>query len=98
MWGVVVDEQNSLQQQVSLSLLDTMLNRQLQRRVTDMSGRYQFVVPAGSYVIKVTSSGLELSSGKGYYSGENLVAVGDKTIIKPKIRVKKTKNYKPLLK
>ncbi len=92
MWGVVVDEQNTPQQQISLSLLDTMLNRQLQRRVTDINGRYQFVVPAGSYVIKVTSSGLELLSGKGFYTGENIVAVGDKTIIKPKIKVKKTKS------
>jgi len=98
MWGVVVDEQNSPQQQVSLSLLDTILNRQLQRRVTDINGRYQFVVPAGSYVIKVTSSGLELLGGKGFYAGEKIVAVGDKTIIKPKIKIKKTKNYKPLVK
>jgi hypothetical protein len=89
MWGVVVDEQNSPQQQISLSLLDTMLNRQLQRRVTDINGRYQFAVPAGSYVIKVTSSDFEMLSGKGFYAGEKIVAVGDKTIIKPKIKVKK---------
>lgn len=98
MWGVVVDERNSPQQQVSLSLLDTVLNRQLQRRVTDMNGRYQFVVPAGSYIIKVTSSDFEMSSGKGFYTGEKITAVGDKTIIKPKIKVKEKKDYKPLIK
>ena len=89
MWGVVVDERNTPQQQVSLSLLDTTLNRQLQRRVTDINGRYQFVVPAGSYTIKVTSSDFEIFSRKGFYAGEKIVAVGDKTIIRPKIRVKK---------
>ena len=89
MWGVVVDERNTPQQQVSLSLLDTTLNRQLQRRVTDINGRYQFVVPAGSYTIKVTSSDFETFSRKGFYAGEKIVAVGDKTIIRPKIRVKK---------
>jgi hypothetical protein len=98
MWGVVVNEKNSPQPQVSLSLLDTMLNRQLQRRVTDLNGRYQFVVPAGSYIIKVTSSDFEMSSGKGFYTGEKISAVGDKTIIKPKIKVKEKKSYNPLVK
>lgn len=98
MWGVVVDEKNSPQPQVSLSLLDTTLNRQLQRRVTDLNGRYQFAVPAGSYIIKVTSSDFEMSSGKGFYAGEDIPAVGDKTIIKPKIKVKEKKDYKPLVK
>ncbi|MEE8323870.1 MAG: carboxypeptidase-like regulatory domain-containing protein, partial [Candidatus Bathyarchaeia archaeon] len=98
MWGVVVDENNAFQQQVSLSLLDTTLNRQLQRRVTDINGRYQFVVPAGSYTIKVTSSDYEMLSGKGFYAGEHITAVGDKTIVKPKIKVKRTKTIKPLVK
>ncbi len=98
MWGIVVNEQNSPQPQVSLSLLDTTLNRQLQRRVTDLNGRYQFVVPTGSYTIKVTSSDFEMSSGKGFYAGEKISAAGDKTIIKPKIKVKTKKDYKPLSK
>jgi hypothetical protein len=89
MWGTVVGENKEPVRDVSLSLLDSILGRQLQRRVTDLLGRYQFIVPSGRYVIKVTSPGYSLLGGKGLYFGEEIIVAKEKEVIKPKIAVKK---------
>lgn len=89
MWGIVKDEEGNPLPGISLSLLDTLLNRQLQRRVTDFSGKYQFIVPAGSYSMMVTTEGWELAPVKRGYSGEPIEVKKDKNVIKAKIFLKK---------
>jgi hypothetical protein len=89
MWGTAIGEDKQPIAHLSLSLLDTTLGRQLQRRVTDLSGRFQFVVPAGRYTIKITSPGYSVVPKKGFYTGEEILVSKEKEVIKRKIAVKK---------
>jgi len=62
-WGVVY---NSLTKQpVDLAIIrlyKTETNRLVQTRVTDIHGRYHFIVPAGDYYIKVLKQGFRFPS------------------------------------
>jgi hypothetical protein len=88
MWGEVTDTTGQLQPGIALTLLDSVFNRQLQRRVTDNLGRYQFIVPPGSYYIAVTSPEFELVKERGSYTGEKIETTAEKGVIKPKIKVR----------
>lgn len=88
LWGIVTDEKGNPLPNVSLSLLDTLLGRQLQRRVTDLSGRYQFLAPKGAYRIAITTENYEISP-KSKYKGDAVRVEKERGVVKPKIKVRK---------
>lgn len=93
LWGSVVDESGKVAPLVSLSLLDSTFNRQVQRRVSDARGRYQFVAPSGTYQIVVTSDNWELvTDGKGY-NGGILTVKKHADIVKPTVVVRQKRSY-----
>lgn len=88
-WGKVIDEQGKPVPLVSLSLLETMFHRQVQRRVTDIYGRYQFVVSEGTYSIFVSSAGWELVPSQTSYSGMPIRVTKQADLVKPTVVVRK---------
>lgn len=78
-WGRVLDQQSEPVSGVELSLMDSVFDRLVQRRITSSLGKYQFVVPPGKYKIVVASTGYELAKGvKNAYEGQEIVVVGEK--------------------
>lgn len=78
-WGVVVDRKGQSVAGVRLNLIDPKFNKLVQRRITSDEGKYQFVVPHGSYILQVENPEYKLASGiKGTYQGQEIVVAGDK--------------------
>lgn len=78
-WGQVVDQKGRPVAGVQLNLIDPQFNKLVQRRVTTQEGKYQFVVPAGKYVIQIENVGIELVKGrKNTYQGQEIWVEGDK--------------------
>ncbi len=79
-WGKVSDVHGKAMAGVQLDLIDPKFEVLVQRRVSDREGRYQFIVPEGVYVIRVSSVGVELVKGRGkkVYQGQEIVVSGDK--------------------
>ena len=84
-WGAVVDEKGGVLPAISLSLLEPLFNRQVQRRITDINGRYRFVVPKGRYYIQVSTPGWKMISKGRSYTGEVVDVNEEGEVIKPKI-------------
>ncbi len=77
-WGVVVNQAGERVAGVELNLIDNVFARLVQRRLSSSDGRYQFVVPAGRYKIKVASVGWELvPEARGAYAGGEIVVSGE---------------------
>ena len=78
-WGIVVDAEGTPIPGVQLSLMDPKFEKLVQRRVTDEKGKYQFVIPEGTYQIKVESVEYNLITGlKDSYQGEDIIVQGTK--------------------
>lgn len=90
-WGLVVDPKGEPVSGVQLSLMDPQFEKLVQRRVTDSRGKYQFVVPAGVYQIRVENVEWGLVNNKrGYYDGGNFRVEGEKpALIAKKIMVQR---------
>lgn len=74
---------------IGVSLYDLEFNRLVQRRVSDESGRFQLVVPQGTYRLDIISTDWVLDVGvSGGFRGELLTAKGKKTtVLKPTLYV-----------
>lgn len=88
-WGIVIDKSNKAIPNISVHLIEKQFQRLVAIRNTDANGRFQFIVPEGSYIIKISTPGFEFATGnKRFYSGETITVRGTKpSIIAPKIMV-----------
>jgi hypothetical protein len=91
-YGLVVSDRGKPLSGIELNLVDVEFNRLVSRRVTDGKGRYQFLVPPGSYQIKMATPGFAWVKGiKKAYQGEKVVVAGERGSSKrlvPKIVLK----------
>jgi len=88
-WSTVVDLSGKPASGVALSLLDSVFRRLVQRRVADTYGRFQFIVPAGGYIMLVSSPEYELASIPDGYHGGTLEVKTSIGVLKTKVYVKK---------
>lgn len=76
-WGTVVDREGNPVKGVQLDLINPQFKNLVQRRVSDEKGSYQFVVPEGRYVIRVSSVSYKLVTNiKKAYMGQEIVVEG----------------------
>jgi len=91
-FGLVMSDRGKPLSGIELNLIDVEFNRLVSRRVTDMKGRYQFLVPPGKYQIKMVTPGFTLvKSVKKAYQGNELEVMGERGQAKrlsPKIVVR----------
>lgn len=88
-WGLVISKDGKPAALITLSLLETTFGRLVQRRVTDESGRYQFIVPKGTYTLLISSPEWELVPTRTSYRGQSLTVVKDEDIVKPRVVVRR---------
>ncbi len=97
-WGTVFAA-NSLEPVplAVISIIDTKFNRVLKSRLTDYSGRFNFLPPAGEYKLNVKKEGFEFPSKtkptthkfKNLYYGQNVIVKKEKAIVATDVPVEK---------
>ncbi|GMR18895.1 MAG: hypothetical protein BMS9Abin34_017 [Patescibacteria group bacterium] len=88
-WGTVKDGKGNRAGGVALSLVDAKTGKLIQRRVTNTSGRYQFVAPTGSYKILIASVEWERQNTARSYKGEELIVAKKIEPLNPPIVIRK---------
>lgn len=80
-----------------ISIIDTKFNRVLKTRLTDYSGRFNFLPPAGEYKLSVKKEGFDFPSKtkpdtrkfRNLYFGQNIIVKKEKAIVNTDIPVEK---------
>lgn len=97
-WGTVFSA-NSLEPVplAVISIIDTKFNRVLKSRLTDYSGRFNFLPPAGEYKLSVKKEGFDFPSKtkpetrkfRNLYFGQNIIVKKEKAIVSTDVPVEK---------
>ncbi len=80
-----------------ISIIDTKFNRVLKTRLTDYSGRFNFLPPAGEYKLSVKKEGFDFPSKtkpetrkfRNLYFGQNIIVKKEKAIVNTDVPVQK---------
>ncbi|MBI4281656.1 hypothetical protein HY625_02405 [Candidatus Uhrbacteria bacterium] len=80
-----------------ISIIDTKFNRVLKTRLTDYSGRFNFLPPAGEYKLSVKKEGFDFPSKtkpetrkfRNLYFGQNIIVKKERAIVSTDVPVEK---------